>query len=503
MIILRKVSWIRLACLASALPLPVLGAQWSINSGIAPELTYTDNVCLSKDNKQSEAIALVSSNLRVAAKGRRASFDMRASIEVNNLSDSKLEDLGCSASSITNNRQQTLPRLNASANAELLEDWLYVDLLANVDQNQVNPFLPGGGDSLNRTGNTNTFTRASVSPYILRRFEDVATLELRYTQDRETNTADVALADSSQESGILNLRSNEGAAALSWGLQANYSEVEYEETATQGAKTSELASAQLNLGYQLNRYWQISGFYGEEDNDFVSTLDENDGDFWDVGFRWTPNSRTFVDLGTGERFFGSTPRASITHSYRRSSFTADYSRGVINDRDIRTFGGGQPQTGNPVTPLDPITGLPIDSGGNEVSTTTSPIIDERFSLGYAYQFRRGSLRLSASHSEQTRTEDQGEETFQSYSIFVGRDLSRILKFNASLRYSESETNPGAGQSSSLAGDNETIFASLGVTRPINSDIDLSLKYEYVSREADESFNEYDENSVTLTLQVRF
>ena len=38
-----------------------------------------------------------------------------------------------------------------------------------------------------------------------------------------------------------------------------------------------------------------------------SFRDDIDGSFWDVGFRWTPNSRTTVDVGVGERFFGSNP----------------------------------------------------------------------------------------------------------------------------------------------------------------------------------------------------
>lgn len=497
--ILRKVTWVGLACLTTALPLPVLGAQWSINSSISPEVEYTDNVCLSDNNKRSQAIALVSSNLRIAAKGRRASFDVGGSVQVSNLSDSKLDDLGCSSTG-TGNRQQALPRLNAKANTELLENWLYIDMSANVDQNQVDPFRSGGGDSLNRTGNTNTFTRLSVSPYVSHRFEDFATLNFRYTKDDETNSEETAVADSAKESAVFSINSNEGAAALSWGLQADYSEVEYEETDALAAQSNELSSAQINLGYQFNRYWQINGFYGEEDNDFVSLSDENDGEFWDVGFRWTPNSRTTIDLGSGERFFGTTPRAAISHSYRRSTFTADYSRGVVNDRDIRSFGGVRSQAGDPLRPLDPVTGLPLDVGGNQASLTTSPIIDERFSLGYTYQFRRARLSLNASHSEQTRTEDEVEQTFQRYSISVSRNLSRVLSLNGALRYSKNEGS--SGESSFGSGDNETLSANLGVTKPINTNMDLSFNYRYTSRQADTSFNEYDENSVTLTLQIR-
>lgn len=494
-----KNMWVRLVCVFTAIPLPVLGAQWTTNSGISPEVSYTDNVCLSAEDEQGEFLAVVSSNLRVGASGRRASFDIGASVDVNSLSDSKLEDLGCRSSNF-GNRKQIVPRVNANAQAELWEDWLFLDADVNVDQNEANPFLPGGGDSLNRTGNTNTFVRYTVSPYITHRFSDFATLQLRYTLDDETNTEDIAVSDSGERSIAFDLASNEGAGRFSWGLQANSSKLEYEETAARPAEDSELSSVQLNLGYQLNRYWQVNGSYGEEDNDFVSSSDEIDGDFWDVGVRWTPNSRTTADLGFGDRFFGTTPRVSVNHVYRRSTFSADYSRDLTYDRNIRGVGIGQSPDDNAFLPRDPVTGLPVDVGGNRSTLSTSPIIDERFTLGYVYSFRRATLNVNATHSEQSRTEDQGDRIFQSLSISVNRSLSRSFTLDSRLRLSKTESQ--GERDSSGRTDNELVSFNIGVRRPLNSSMDISLDYEYESRRADVFSNEYDENRVSLSIQIR-
>jgi len=478
---------------------PAIGAQWTMNSGIAPKVSYTDNVCLEAENEQSEAIALVNTDLQIRAVGKRARFDIGASVEVNSLSESKLEDLGCTPSGF-GNRDQVVPRLSATANAELFEDWLFVDLAANVDQNEVNPSLPGGGDRLNRKGNTNTYARYSLSPYISHRFADVATFQLRYTTDDETNSEDTAIAGSSEDRVILNLDSNDSGTPLSWGLQGSYSDIEYEETDSQPAGNSELSSGQVDLGYQLNRYWQINGYYGIEDNDFVSSSDDIDGDFWDVGIRWTPNSRTTVDLGFGDRFFGTTPRTTISHEYRRSTFSASYSRDLTYDRNIRSVGRDPFFNNNQLRPLDPLTGLPLDIGGNQSSVSTSPIIDERFTLGYTYKFRRGALRIDASHSEQTRTEDEGDQSFQSYSLSFDRSLTRSLSFNAALRFSKNDAI--RGRDSFGITDNELVTFDIGLSRPINSNVDVRFDYQYTTRRADVSSNEYDENRMTLTLQLR-
>ena len=102
---------------------------------------------------------------------------------------------------------------------------------------------------------------------------------------------------------------------------------------------SELSSAQLNQGFQLNRFWQVNGFYGQEWNDFVSSRDDIDGNFWDVGLRWTPNARTTVDAGNGDRFFGNNPRFSphLPPQAQRSARVTP--RTVTFNRDIRTLEG--------------------------------------------------------------------------------------------------------------------------------------------------------------------
>lgn len=459
--------------------LPAYGAQWTAAAGVAPSIIYTDNICLSSDNEQGEWIAMVTPDVSIAANGKRANLNLAASIEVNSLTEDRIEELGCNPSGF-GNRKQFAPRLNAAADVILVEHWFYFDANGYVDQNAISPFLSGGGDGLNTTGNTNTTTDYSLSPYLSHRFKDVADMLLRYTWSDQYNSSDF-VRDSSEESVLFTLGSNPAVASFFWGVQANYSNVKYGDGGlnVRDAPDSELSSAQLNMGYQFNREWQVNGYYGEEQNDFISLSDDIDGDFWDVGIRWTPNLRTVVNVGTGNRFFGSTPRFSLNHEHKRSVFSASYSRDLTYDRNIRTLDDGNP---------------------NPAVLSTSPILDDRFTLGYAYNWRRSALNVDASYSEQTRTDNLSEQTFTNINVALNRNLSRQLSVNGSLRWSEGEPR---GRQVAVQPAYESWELGLGMRQSLNSNTDLALDYRYTDRQSDSNSafqGSYTENRITLSIR---
>ena len=469
-------------------------AEWTTSAGVAPGVTYTDNVCLSADDEKGEWIAEVTPDIAVQANGNRANLDLAGSVNVNSLTDSKLEDLGCNAQGFGGNRQQFAPELRGRADAELLEDWLYIDANARVDQNEASPFIKGGGDSLNTTGNTNTLYNYRLSPYVQRRFKDDALFNLRYTWDQQYNTEDV-VGDSSQESWQSLIGSVPGTSALTWGIQGDYSKVDFGDrrNAANNAENneSELKSAQVNLGYQLDRVWQVNGYLGEEWNDFVSTNDDIDGSFWDAGVRWTPSTRTTVDAGTGHRFFGYSPRFAINHRHKRNVFSANYAKTLTYDRNIRA-GADDPFPGD---------GGELPPGVIEDSSTlsNSPILDERFTLGYSYQGLRSRLGLSASHSDQTREEDGRDSTFRRASVSLGRNLSRQLNVAGRLSWTEEEPQTYSDITSPINAT-ETWRFTLDGTRQLNQDISVTLQYRYTDQQADNEFNQYKENRITATIR---
>jgi hypothetical protein len=373
----------------------------------------------------------------------------------------------------------------------LVEQWLFINADVTASQNDVSPFVSGGGDTADRTGNTNTTYRYSINPYISRRFKDVANLLQSYNYDDQYNTKDI-VGDSSQETWLLTLGSGPVFSPLSGSLQGDYQTTDY--TDTPGRPTnndSELSSAQLNRAYQINRKWQINGFIGNEWNDFVSSRDDIDGTFWGAGVRWTPNERTSVDVGMGDRFFGNTPWLTISHRHKRSLFSVDYRKTLTYSRDIRTLGVADG----------------VEQPGNPTSLSNSPILDERLTLAYAYDGRRSSVGISGSYSDQTREAgtdrnepvlDLNEATYKNLSLSLRRSLSNKLSLSGRLSWYEQEPK---GESSQIAQSSETWRATLGARHSLGQNTSLSLDYEYTDRQSDNAFNEYQENRITLSVRI--
>jgi len=488
-----------MACMAA----PSGAAQWTNSASVTTGLNYTDNVCLSRDNKQDEWIGTVAPSGIINADGNRANLSVSGSVELNTLTDDDLEDNGCAGGN-SGDREQFAPSLSGSADAILVENWFFIDSTVNVDQNEITPFASGGSDSFNRTGNTNTTYSYTVSPYIARRFKDTAELNLRYTWDDQFNSAD-AVEDSTGESAQALLSSVPGVSKYSWGLQGDYSKVSYDDSFVgnenfeqENVDDSELSSAQLNQGFQLDRTWQVNGFYGQEWNDFVSSRDDIDGTFWDVGLRWTPNTRTTVDAGIGDRFFGENPRFAATYRHKRRAFSASYAKDITFNRDIRTLQDSPPL--NPDFPPPP----GVDPGVTTLSE--SPILDERFTLGYSWEGRLTGFGVSAFQSDQTEqggtTNTFTKSSFRGISVSASRRLSQQTSLNAGLNWNEDEPEDSVDTiDNRFLQSSEQWTGSLGVSRQLGTRTNLGLNYLYTDRQSDNDFNSYTENRVTLDLSI--
>lgn len=478
------------ACVVGIIAPRAYSGEWSTRAAVAPGVVFTDNVCLSADDKESDIYAILTPSFAVEGKGNNANVSLATSVDLNSLSDGDLDSKDCGNNN--RDRDRYMPTLVARGDAVLIDQWLFFDADATSSQNEVNAFASGGDDSADRNGNTNTTYRYSASPYISRRFKDAGDLYLRYTYDDQYNTKDI-VGDSTKNSANMLLSSGTSISPVSVSLQGDYSKVKYSDD-RRGVDNndSELKSAQVNAAYQFNRTWAINGFYGDEWNDFVSTEDDIDGDYWGAGLSWTPTLRTSVDVGTGDRFFGNTPWLRISHRHKRSQFSADYSKTLTYSRDVRTRGADGSAD-------DPLT---------STSLSNSPILDERLTLIYSFTGRRTTIGVNGSYSDQTREDgggqsidglDLSESRYKQVSLSVTRPLAKMSLYGR-LGWSEQEPKGDSVQSVQSA---ETWTFSASATRPLNNRLNLTLNYRYTDRQSDSPLNEYQENRVTLTARFKF
>lgn len=472
-----------------------VAAEWDRAAGLAVGAVYSDNICLDPAGEQSKEILTATPDIRLTGTGAKASMDLLATLEFNSVADSSLD---CNITETS--KKSPAPRLRFSGTSELIDQWFFFDASAYIDQNKSNPFLAGGEDNLNGAGNTNTTYRYSLNPYISRRLTETASMVLSYTYDQQINSEDL-VGDSDSDTVYFDIGTSPSLTRWSFGLTADYNEVRYSERrGGRPAYDSELSSAQVRSSFQINSVWQVNGYAGKEKNDFVSSFDEIDGDYWDLGLLWTPNSRVSVGAGTGDRFFGDTPRFNINYRHKRSTLTASYKKDLTYDRSLRGQDEFSSSIDEFIAIVDPVTGQVVGFAGAPTTITSSPILDERFTLSYSFNARRSRVNINGSHSIQTRAEDGRDSIFTVAGIALSRDLSSKLALNTRLSWTQREADTERGDTVS---DSDTWRIRLGLTRKMFQNTNVSLDYQYTQRESDIPRDDYEENRVTLRFRYQF
>ena len=475
----------------------VTAADWERSAGMSVGGIYSDNICLRSQNRESDGIGTATPNVRLKGSGARARMDLYAAAQFNTLESSDVE---CDVRGSDN--LSPAPRIRFNGNSELLQNWLYFDATAFADQNRINPFAVGGEDMLDGRGNLNTTYQYSVSPYLSRRLSSTGRMFLRYRYSEEFNSEDV-VRDNQRQQVEFDIGTSPELSRISVGVSGTYSDIEYEERINgDDLFNSQLASAQVRGSFQINRTWQINGYVGEEWNDYVSVFQDSDGGFWDVGVTWTPNARVTVEAGTGERFFGSTPRASVQYRHKRSTLRASYLRDLTYDRALR---GNDPFAND----IDELIegGLPgeddvIGPRGQETTVANSPILNERFLLVYRYEAQRTSFTMNASHSEQTRAEDGFTDTFVYAGVGVTRQVSRNLSAFTRLTWDRREPDQSSAELRLRGRKSDVARFTLGLNRHFGQRTSMSLSYQYSERRSDNPLDEYEENRVVFQLSYQ-
>jgi uncharacterized protein (PEP-CTERM system associated) len=498
--------------------------NWEGSLLFAPSLVYTDNVCLSNEDKKDDwtGVGVMTPSGTASMESSRTRLTVTGSVSVNTLTNGDLRDDGCTGNAL-NDRQRWFPRIFASLNTTLITGWVKLDANVRADQNSVSSALANSNDELNRNGNTNTFYRYSISPYTSRKLGPRTSVNARYTYSEVINTAD-EVADSDRHALNANVRGKVGT-VLDWNLRGNYSRTGYQDDVLNlrtgefaPREDTELRSLSLNLGYQIIRTLKFTGTYGWEWNDF-ETFGNNDtgGGAWDIGLAWTPSPRTSVSVGSGDRFFGSTPRVNFKHSYKRHTITGNYRKTITFQRDLSTYGldsfgedPGGSQFGDPLfsggdTRFDS-NGDPVDGIGTNTSVNSnSAILDERFTFRYSYSGRPGRLTFFGSYSEQTRAEDGAQADFGEWELTFTPNLSKRYSVIGIIEYEDvrpagfiqfDDNNDPRDFS-----DVENWHYRLQYVRPLNTRMTSILEYRFTDRKSDDPINEYDENLFRATLNI--
>jgi len=461
-------------CGAGIFPGVGVTAAWTLTKGATFGTTYTDNARLEDSGKESDFIATINPHVALKGSGARANVDFVGSFQIDSRSEGS---------------NSLNPRLRFDSDAELIRNLFFVDANATATQNAIDPYARGGNDTLSRTDNVTTSYSYNISPYLIGRLKRYANIEARYTFDRVIHDSGQA-NNSNSQSALLSINSGRRFSKMSWGIVGNYRETDYKDR-----PNSQLASTDLSLGYRFNSVWTARASVGKEWNSFASTRSDDDGKRLDFRVKWTPSPRTTLDIGFGDRFFGSTPSLDFSHRRKRSAIKVSYSRDITDSRTLVARQDVYPINDLIGFVIDPITGKPNIVPRNLATLDDSTFVDERLNASFEVKGKRTTVTFKGDHSKQIYQDSQRDSKLYGFGISLNRKLSGKTDSNIGVNWRAEDRGDGD--------EADTLALTAGLSHTLGSRSSISVNYSYTERDSDRIDDDYEENRVAVSLDFRF
>lgn len=289
---------------------PALAADWRFTPTLTLRETYSDNIRLAPaGNEQSAFVTEVRPGFLLSGIGRRselqATYQARGITYSDNAGSSNLQNY-----------------LTARGTTQLVDDLLFIDGNASINNISTSPYGPQALDSSYAINNRSEVRTYSISPYVRQRYGSLADAEARYTHQGVSSDRN---GFSNFNSDQLNLLINSGDAfrVLGWDLRASRRHSSY-------TSRSSIDNDYLNgtLRYKLTEQFSLTGSAGYERYTYQSINDGPRGASWSVGFDWKPSSRTSLAATAGQRFYGNAYSLNGVHRSRYTTWNVSYNEDI-------------------------------------------------------------------------------------------------------------------------------------------------------------------------------
>lgn len=495
-----------LAALLMSWHAPLFAAQWQLHPSLLLAETYSDNITLAPvGNEETEFVTQINPGFRLHGEGGRIKLDVNYGLQ--NLIYAN-----------DDSRNASHHQLAANGIAELVKDIFFVDARSSISQQIVNANGRVALDNLN-IGNQADVMTYGLSPYLKLRLASYANVGLRYSVDNiESQGANVSDAESQQY--IVNMSSGPRFGRLRW--DANY----YQQTLDRSnGDNSRRQSASADVRYHLLSAWNVLARGGTEDNDVQTVTNSHNGSYWSAGLEWAPSrhiaasatagennrdadlsiqpsERTSLHVGYRDRdvglVIGSTWNVALFHSTRRTAWRASYLEESTTVQTLQLTGQQffelVDSQGNII--VDPNTGLPIVLVRNVFSLTDEDFLRKRGQVAVTMNTGKSDIVLSAFDERRTyQLSNNSEDVLGTTASWTWRPISRM---HTLLGGGLQRRNPvGTDKHDDLW------HGDLALVHTVSKNANVSLKYSHLQSNAIVVNNDYDENRVTLQLNMRF
>jgi uncharacterized protein (PEP-CTERM system associated) len=266
--------------------------------------------------------------------------------------------------------------------------------------------------------------------------------------------------------------------------------------------------------------------FGREDNSYGDTQGSIGGNFYTVGFQWTPSRRTSIRAEVGERYFGNTFSLDAQHRTRLTTWTLTYGEQVVGTPGVLTL----PVSLDTATTLDrlfvsqvpdPIqrqqivqafiaqNGLPQTLPSSVDFLTNQVTLSKRWQGTFGLRGVRSAFLLSLFRDERKR-ESSGTPIIVGTDPFSLSDNVIQTGYNAILSWRFSQRTSGSvsvGQTKAEMTDASRTDTNsnirIGITHQLQPKLRGSVEYRWLNRDTNSTAGDVRENAITGTLSLAF
>lgn len=473
---------------------------------LVPSLTVTEtlttNVLLDDANRRTDAVTALSAGVSLLMRGSRVQGTL----------DYQLSGSIHARESQTNAVARTL---RAAGTAEVVDDWFFVNVDAQIGQQTISAFGLQSTDPAFKNSNRTEVRSLVITPQVRGRIGSFATYTGQYSQSVQ-RSADGSAGDLSGSNASFNISSTTGL-GLGWGVSAARQQSSFE-----GGRDTATESLRGTLRYAPSLDLRLSVSGGKERSDVLDQRGSS-SDVWGVGAEWTPSARTRLLIQRDHRFLGDTHTLSFDHRMARTLWRFTSSKdlttaqpafvntGTISYYDL-LFANLAAQEPDPVLRREKVLqelarqGLdPLQTAGSTGFLNSALTLTKRHDLSVAYQGLRTNLTLAIYRSDSRRLDlaaqvidDLTQSAFVRLSgatLTVSHQLTPTAALNLNFLRQENR-----GSSAQLGTELQSI--NLTWVSQIGRRAELSLGGRYVDFDS-RTVPSYIETALFATFRARF
>ncbi len=449
-------------------------SNWKIQPLLTVSESYNDNLTLTSTGvKIDDYITTISPLISVNVDSRRLKFDGRYQAQ------------GLIYGS-EDQYNTIFHQLQANGTATLVKDLFFVNSSATYSQQNINQTAAVSFDNISITNNRTNVGTARLNPYLKFKFGNSSNLLV--SVDKGVVRYSGVLRDSDTSNYQVKLDSGANFNKLLWNVYYSRNDVQ-----TDFLADTKFEKIGAGIEYKLNRQFAVTATGGYDDNTYIraaTTQNPVNQSSWTAGVKWTPSIRTTVEAGVSSNYFSDSGYLKLSNKARRITSSLSYIE------DVTVLALNQYNTGA-FSQFSSSSTANATAASNNIDVSLPGVTGETYvrkRLQGNLSFKTAKSRLSASIYDERRQYQSNDQKERVYGGSANFDWKFALRTSLNLS--------ARGQVQDLRASTRKdglLRVRLGVTRDMRSNLQGSVSVVHNRRDSNANANDYNQNTVTVSI----